>query len=97
FTSAGRLEMLPFLREQSVTMQAHRFGTLNDLPQRALGDIQFGQTPSVSPYEPAWGRRLYSRSDLFAGRKRATVPTYRQILRWPEWSRTAGCQRMCPP
>ena len=48
-TSAGRLEMLPFLREQSVTMPAHRFGTLNDLPQRALGDIQFGQTPSVSP------------------------------------------------
>lgn len=41
-TSAGRLEMLPFLREQAVTMTAHRFGTLNDLPQRALGDIQFG-------------------------------------------------------
>ena len=41
-TSAGRLEMLPFLREQAVTMTAHRFGTINDLPQRALGDIQFG-------------------------------------------------------
>lgn len=41
-TSAGRLEMLPFLREQSVTMTAHRFGTINDLPQRALGEIQFG-------------------------------------------------------
>ena len=27
-------EMLPFLREQSVTMPAHRFGTFNDLPQR---------------------------------------------------------------
>src|SRR5699024_3352676 len=37
-TSAGRLEMLPFLREQAVTMTAHRFGTINDLPQRALGD-----------------------------------------------------------
>src|SRR5699024_1346829 len=35
-TSAGRLEMLPFVREQSVTMTAHRFGTLNDLPQQAL-------------------------------------------------------------
>lgn len=41
-TSAGRLEMLPFLREQAVTMTAHRFGTINDLPQRALGDIHFG-------------------------------------------------------
>ena len=41
-TSAGRLEMLPFIREQSVTMTAHRFGTLNDLPEQALGDIQFG-------------------------------------------------------
>lgn len=41
-TSAGRLEMLPFIREQAVTMTAHRFGTINDLPQRALGDIQFG-------------------------------------------------------
>lgn len=41
-TSAGRLEMLPFIREQSVTMTAHRFGTINDLPQRALGDMQFG-------------------------------------------------------
>lgn len=41
-TSAGRLEMLPFIREQSVTMTAHRFGTINDLPERALGEIQFG-------------------------------------------------------
>ena len=41
-TSAGRLEMLPFIGEQSVTMTAHRFGTLNDLPEQALGDIQFG-------------------------------------------------------
>lgn len=41
-TSAGRLEMLPFLREQAVTMTAHRFGTINDLAQRALGDIHFG-------------------------------------------------------
>jgi len=42
-TSAGRLEMLPFIREQAVTMTAHRFGTINDLPQRALGDIQYGE------------------------------------------------------
>ncbi|HEY4534772.1 MAG TPA: bifunctional proline dehydrogenase/L-glutamate gamma-semialdehyde dehydrogenase [Enteractinococcus sp.] len=41
-TSAGRLEMLPFIREQAVTMTAHRFGTLSDLPQRALGEIHFG-------------------------------------------------------
>lgn len=41
-TSAGRLEMLPFLREQAVSMTAHRFGTLNDLPQQALGELQFG-------------------------------------------------------
>lgn len=41
-TSSGRLEMLPFIREQSVTMTAHRFGTISDLPQRALGDITFG-------------------------------------------------------
>lgn len=41
-TSAGRLEMLPFIREQSVTMTAHRFGTLNDLPQQALGEIHYG-------------------------------------------------------
>src|SRR5699024_7570626 len=40
-TSAGRLEMLPFIREQSVTMTAHRFGTLSDLPQLALGDIKY--------------------------------------------------------
>ena len=25
-TTAGRLELLPFLREQSVTITAHRFG-----------------------------------------------------------------------
>ena len=41
-TSAGRLEMLPFIREQAVTMTAHRFGTINDLPQRALGEIHYG-------------------------------------------------------
>jgi RHH-type proline utilization regulon transcriptional repressor/proline dehydrogenase/delta 1-pyrroline-5-carboxylate dehydrogenase len=26
-TGAGRIEMLPFLREQSVSITAHRFGT----------------------------------------------------------------------
>ncbi len=41
-TSAGRLEMLPFIREQSVTMTGHRFGTISDLPERALGEIHFG-------------------------------------------------------
>ncbi|WP_022870906.1 bifunctional proline dehydrogenase/L-glutamate gamma-semialdehyde dehydrogenase [Yaniella halotolerans] len=45
-TSAGRLEMLPFLREQAVTMTAHRFGTLNDLPEYSLGEIKFGHDSS---------------------------------------------------
>jgi len=30
-TESGRLEMLPFLREQSVSITAHRFGTPNHL------------------------------------------------------------------
>ncbi|RII43567.1 aldehyde dehydrogenase family protein [Galactobacter valiniphilus] len=41
-TSAGRVEMLPFVREQAVSMTAHRFGTVNDLAQRALGEITLG-------------------------------------------------------
>lgn len=39
-TSSGRVEMLPFTREQAVSMTAHRFGTVNDLPAQALGVIQ---------------------------------------------------------
>lgn len=39
-TSAGRIEMLPFVREQAVSMTAHRFGTVNDLPSRVFGDIE---------------------------------------------------------
>ena len=32
-TGAGRLEMLPFLREQAVSITCHRFGNLiNDWP-----------------------------------------------------------------
>jgi RHH-type proline utilization regulon transcriptional repressor/proline dehydrogenase/delta 1-pyrroline-5-carboxylate dehydrogenase len=31
-TAAGRIELLPFLREQSVSITAHRFGT----PDRAM-------------------------------------------------------------
>jgi len=38
-TSAGRVEMLPFLREQAVSMTAHRFGTLTELAARALGEV----------------------------------------------------------
>lgn len=34
---AGRLEMLPFLREQAVSVTAHRFGTLNRLTDEFLG------------------------------------------------------------
>jgi RHH-type proline utilization regulon transcriptional repressor/proline dehydrogenase/delta 1-pyrroline-5-carboxylate dehydrogenase len=29
-TVAGRIELLPFLREQAVSITAHRFGTLNN-------------------------------------------------------------------
>jgi RHH-type proline utilization regulon transcriptional repressor/proline dehydrogenase/delta 1-pyrroline-5-carboxylate dehydrogenase len=34
--------MLPFLREQAISMTAHRFGTVNDLAERALGDVTVG-------------------------------------------------------
>jgi RHH-type proline utilization regulon transcriptional repressor/proline dehydrogenase/delta 1-pyrroline-5-carboxylate dehydrogenase len=30
-TEAGRLEILPFVREQAVSITAHRFGTPNHL------------------------------------------------------------------
>jgi RHH-type proline utilization regulon transcriptional repressor/proline dehydrogenase/delta 1-pyrroline-5-carboxylate dehydrogenase len=30
-TEAGRIEMLPFLHEQAVSITAHRFGTPNHL------------------------------------------------------------------
>ncbi len=35
-TEAGRVEMLPFLREQAISLTAHRFGTPDDLADRAL-------------------------------------------------------------
>ena len=38
-TRSGRIEMLPFVREQSVTMTAHRYGTVNKLASEALGDV----------------------------------------------------------
>jgi RHH-type proline utilization regulon transcriptional repressor/proline dehydrogenase/delta 1-pyrroline-5-carboxylate dehydrogenase len=41
-TGAGRVEMLPFLREQAISMTAHRFGTVNDLAAQALGDLRIG-------------------------------------------------------
>ncbi|MGO3151801.1 MAG: bifunctional proline dehydrogenase/L-glutamate gamma-semialdehyde dehydrogenase [Galactobacter sp.] len=41
-TGAGRVEMLPFLREQAISMTAHRFGTVNDLAKDALGEFQVG-------------------------------------------------------
>ena len=34
-TTSGRIELLPFLREQSVSITAHRFGN----PDRAMGDL----------------------------------------------------------
>ncbi|MEY4313132.1 MAG: hypothetical protein RLZZ319_641 [Actinomycetota bacterium] len=34
---AGRVELLPFLREQAVSVTAHRFGTLNHLTDAFLG------------------------------------------------------------
>lgn len=42
-TSAGRIEMLPFVREQAISMTAHRFGTLSDLPKRVFVDIVRGR------------------------------------------------------
>ena len=38
-TRSGRIEMLPFVREQAVTMTAHRYGTVNKLAREALGDV----------------------------------------------------------
>jgi RHH-type proline utilization regulon transcriptional repressor/proline dehydrogenase/delta 1-pyrroline-5-carboxylate dehydrogenase len=35
-TQAGRIEMLPFLREQAVSITAHRFGTLNHLSDHLI-------------------------------------------------------------
>ena len=35
-TEAGRVELLPFLREQAVSVTAHRFGTPHDLTAEAL-------------------------------------------------------------
>ena len=35
-TTAGRLELLPFLHEQSVTITAHRFGNPDDWSERVI-------------------------------------------------------------
>jgi RHH-type transcriptional regulator, proline utilization regulon repressor / proline dehydrogenase / delta 1-pyrroline-5-carboxylate dehydrogenase len=35
-TTAGRVELLPFLREQSVSITAHRFGTPDHLTDAIL-------------------------------------------------------------
>ncbi len=35
-TTAGRLELLPFLREQSITITAHRFGTPDDWSEAVI-------------------------------------------------------------
>src|SRR5262249_32199608 len=35
-TESGRLEMLPFLREQAISITAHRFGNPTTLPDEAL-------------------------------------------------------------
>ncbi|MDI2022081.1 hypothetical protein PJL18_02610 [Paenarthrobacter nicotinovorans] len=35
-TQAGRIEMLPFLREQAVSITAHRFGTPNHLSDHLI-------------------------------------------------------------
>jgi RHH-type proline utilization regulon transcriptional repressor/proline dehydrogenase/delta 1-pyrroline-5-carboxylate dehydrogenase len=40
-TEAGRIEMLPFLREQAVSITAHRFGTPNHL-WKAIGPVRLG-------------------------------------------------------
>ncbi len=36
-TASGRLELLPFLREQAVSVTAHRFGTPSTLVDGLLG------------------------------------------------------------
>ncbi|KMM44604.1 1-pyrroline-5-carboxylate dehydrogenase, partial [Cellulomonas sp. A375-1] len=35
-TESGRVELLPFLREQAVSVTAHRFGTPNHLTDEVL-------------------------------------------------------------
>jgi RHH-type proline utilization regulon transcriptional repressor/proline dehydrogenase/delta 1-pyrroline-5-carboxylate dehydrogenase len=35
-TESGRLEMLPFLHEQAVSITAHRFGNPTTLPDEVL-------------------------------------------------------------
>ncbi len=35
-TEAGRIELLPFLREQAVAINAHRFGTPNHLSDELM-------------------------------------------------------------
>ena len=35
-TEAGRIEMLPFLREQAVSITAHRFGNPNRFSERVI-------------------------------------------------------------
>ena len=35
-TQAGRIEMLPFLREQAMSITAHRFGTPNHLSDHVI-------------------------------------------------------------
>lgn len=37
-TTAGRLELLPFLHEQSISITAHRFGTANGLTDDIIGE-----------------------------------------------------------
>lgn len=38
-TEAGRIELLPFLREQAISITAHRFGTPDRLAERALARL----------------------------------------------------------
>ncbi|MBW9207123.1 bifunctional proline dehydrogenase/L-glutamate gamma-semialdehyde dehydrogenase [Mumia sp. zg.B17] len=38
-TEAGRVELLPFLHEQAVSMTAHRFGTLDGLTEQVLPTV----------------------------------------------------------
>ncbi len=44
-TESGRVEMLPFLREQSVSITAHRFGTLHHLTDEIIRDRPSPFTP----------------------------------------------------
>ena len=58
-TTEGRIELLPFLREQAISITAHRFGN----PDAASGDVLRGTvvgaaTVGVAPVESEGGSAI---------------------------------------